>query len=250
VPLFARLGFQVWAPNQRGYGNSAMPRGRAAYAVEKLMADVAGLVDAARCDEVVLVGHDWGALVAWRFAALRVRPLARLVILNVPHPTRFQEEIRTNRDQRKRSRYAAFFQLPWLPERLLTRRNAEAVAEAFRGMAVDKSRFPDDVLAVYRENALRPGGMTAMLNWYRAAGPRFGKREALPLIETPTLVIWGEEDSALAKELSYGTERHVKDLGIRYLPGVSHWVQQEAPEAVNEMLEAWLAGRPVPGNAA
>jgi pimeloyl-ACP methyl ester carboxylesterase len=112
-------------------------------------------------------------------------------------------------------------------------------------MAVDKGRFPDDVIAVYKANAREPGAMTAMLNWYRAAGRHFGAlgaREgaAYPILETPTLLIWGEEDQALGKETSLGTERYVKDLTVRYLPGVSHWVQQEAPEAVNEILEGWL----------
>jgi pimeloyl-ACP methyl ester carboxylesterase len=112
-------------------------------------------------------------------------------------------------------------------------------------MAIDKSRFPDDVVAVFQQNALQPGALTAMLNWYRANGRHFGSlgrgaAAARPVIETPTLLIWGEADTALGKETTFGTERHVKDLTVRYLPHVSHWVQQEAPEAVNEILEAWL----------
>jgi pimeloyl-ACP methyl ester carboxylesterase len=89
-----------------------------------------------------------------------------------------------------------------------------------------------------------------MLNWYRAAGRRFGAVSAAPppLIEVPTLMVWGEEDSALGKELTLGTERYVKDLTLRYLPRVSHWVQQEAPEQVNAIWGAWLDGREVPGN--
>jgi pimeloyl-ACP methyl ester carboxylesterase len=87
-----------------------------------------------------------------------------------------------------------------------------------------------------------------MLNWYRANGRHFGAlggqgSAASPVIDTPTLMIWGEEDSALGKETSFGTERFVTDLTLRYLPRVSHWVQQEAPEAVNEILEGWLGER-------
>ena len=245
LPLFARLGYRVWAPNQRGYGKSSKPKGVASYRIDELVADVAALIDASGKPRVTLVGHDWGGLVAWELALQRVRPLERLVILNVPHPVRFREELASNPAQRRRSRYAAFFQLPWLPEWAFRRNRAALVGEAFRGMAVDKSRFPDEVLAVYRENALQPGAMTAMLNWYRANGRHFGAlgqpaTAAHPIIETPTLLIWGEEDSALGKELTFGTERHVKDLTVRYLPRVSHWVQQEAPEAVNEILESWL----------
>jgi pimeloyl-ACP methyl ester carboxylesterase len=217
----------------------------ASYRIEHLLADVAGLVDAGGQRRVTLVAHDWGGLVAWEFAARRVRALERLVIMNVPHPMRFREELARNPAQRRRSRYAAFFQLPWLPEWFFRRRGAAAIEQAFRGMAIDKSRFPDEVLAVFRENVLQPGAITAMLNWYRAAGRHFGALGAqggapYPVIETPTLLIWGEEDTALGKETSFGTERFVKDLTVRYLPRVSHWVQQEAPEAVNEILERWL----------
>jgi pimeloyl-ACP methyl ester carboxylesterase len=242
-PLFAELGYRVWAPNQRGYGKSSKPTGVASYAIDALVADVAGLIDAAGARRVTLVGHDWGGLVAWEFAARKARPLERLVIMNVPHPARFREELASNPAQRKRSRYAAFFQLPWLPEWILRRKNAALIEQAFRGMAVDKSRFPDDVLAVYRQNVLQPGAATAMLNWYRAAGRGFGTLGTPTPIETPTLLIWGEEDTALGKETTFGTERYVKDLCVRYLPKVSHWVQQEAPEEVNRILEEWL-GRP------
>jgi len=248
LPLLARLGYRVWAPNQRGYGKSSRPQGVASYCIDALVADVAGLIDAAGRRRVTLVGHDWGGLVAWELALRRVRPLERLVILNVPHPVRFREELAHNRAQRRRSLYASFFQLPWLPEWFFRRRGAAAIAQAFRGMAIDKSRFPDDVLAVFQQNALQPGALTAMLNWYRANGRHFGALgqapAASPIIETPTLLIWGEADTALGKETTFGTERFVADLTVRYLPRVSHWVQQEAPEAVNEILEAWLTRSP------
>ncbi|MBM4382411.1 MAG: alpha/beta fold hydrolase [Deltaproteobacteria bacterium] len=248
LQFLAERGYRVWAPNQRGYGNSPMPRGVASYRVDELVSDVANLIDASGAESVHLAGHDWGAIVAWEFAMRRARPLERLAIFNVPHPAIFREQIRNNKTQRRRSWYVAFFQLPWLPEYMVRRRNAAMIERAFRGMAIDKSRLPDDVIDVYRANALRPGGATAMINWYRAAGRSFGAEVATPVIETPTLMVWGEEDSALGKELTYGTERHVKDLTLRYLPQVSHWVQQEAPERVNEIWGAWLDGREVPGN--
>jgi pimeloyl-ACP methyl ester carboxylesterase len=242
LPLFAKLGYRVWAPNQRGYGKSDKPRGVANYRIEALVSDVAGLIDASGARRVTLVGHDWGGLVAWELAARRTRPLERLVIMNVPHPARFREELASNPAQRRRSRYAVFFQLPWLPEWLMRRKGAALIDEAFRGMAIDKSRFPDEVLAVFRSNVLEPGAATAMLNWYRAAGRSFGALGGeTAVIETPTLLIWGEADTALGKETTFGTERYVKDFTVRYLPGVSHWVQQEAPEAVNEILAEWLA---------
>ncbi len=249
LPLLARLGYRAWAPDLRGYGASDRPTQVRDYAIERLLDDVAGLIDAAGARETVLIAHDWGGVIAWLFAMRRPRPLARLVIMNIPHPAGFERELRTWK-QRRRSWYAVLFQLPRLPEALLRARGCRAIGEAFRASAIDKSRFPDEVLRVYRDNAARPGALTAMLNYYRAHGIGGGaeRQRALgyPRIETPTLLLWGEEDVALCKETTYGTEQWVADLTLRYLPGVSHWVQQEAPETVNAMLEAWLTGQPVP----
>ena len=251
-PLLAKLGWRVWAPNQRGYGKSSRPKGVAAYDIDHLVADVEALIAASGARETMLVAHDWGAIVAWHCAMRKIRTLSRLVIMNVPHPVRFMEEIGVNKKQRRKSWYVAFFQLPWIPEWALRRRRAQGIADAFYNMAVDKSRFPAEVLEHYRANATIPGALTAMINWYRAAR-KAGRAKMAPAenrVAVPTLVVWGEEDTALEKSLVAGTERFVDDLTVRYLPGVSHWVQQEAPETVNAMLEAWLAGGPVPEAAA
>jgi pimeloyl-ACP methyl ester carboxylesterase len=250
LPMLAELGFTAWAPDLRGYGNSARPTGVAAYRISALLRDVAGLIDAARAQgisgEVVLIGHDWGGALGWLFLLNAVRKIDRFIVMNLPHPDLFARGLRTTR-QLKRSWYIFWFQLPWLPERILAANNAAWVARAFRGMAGDKTRFPDDVLAVYRANALIPGALTAMINWYRA-NFRNPFRSLAPAkrLAVPTLMIWGERDAALGKELTIGTEALVDDFTIRYLPGVSHWVQQEAPEAVNEMIAAWLAGSSPP----
>lgn len=247
LPLLAGLGYLAWAPDLRGYGGSSRPRGVAAYDIDRLVADVEGLIAASGATETLLIAHDWGAIIAWHCAMRRIRTLSRLVIMNVPHPTRFAEDIASNPAQRRKSWYVAFFQLPWLPEFALTRNGARAIGEAFVGMAVDKSRFPEAVLDHYRANARAPGAMTAMVNYYRAAWRgRARMTPAQNTVEVPTLIVWGKEDSALEASLVPGTERFVADLTVRYLPGVSHWVQQEAPETVNIMLEAWLTGRPVP----
>jgi pimeloyl-ACP methyl ester carboxylesterase len=247
MPALARLGYRVWAPDLRGYGGSDRPAKLRDYAIEALMADVAGLIDAAGAREVTLGGHDWGAVIAWFFASRRPRPIDRLVIMNVPHPQLFRDNM-TGR-QLVRSLYALFFQIPWLPEKLLGMRGARLIGQAFLGSAVHKERFPDEVLEVYRAAARQPGALKAMLNYYRAisrGGARRQLKLGFPVIEVPTLMIWGEQDVALGKELTVGTERFVSDLTLRYLPDASHWVQQDAPDTVNAMLEAWLTGRPVP----
>lgn len=252
LPLLAELGYTAWAPNLRGYGGSSRPKGVKSYRMEHLLADVAGLIDAARARGIegptTLIAHDWGGAIGWSFALSGARPLERFIVMNLPHPALFLKALRTWA-QLKRSWYVFFFQLPWLPEKVFTMNNANAIAEAFRGMAIDKNRFPDSVLDEYRKNALIPGAMTAMINYYRA---NFRNSSAqiswtnAPVLTTPTLMLWGEEDVALGKELTYGTDALVHDFTLRYLPQVSHWVQQEAPETVNEMIRAWIEGRPVP----
>ena len=242
LPLLARLGYRAWAPDLRGYGETDRPPRREDYAIERLMDDVAGLIDASGARSTILFAHDWGAVIAWYFAMRKLRPLERLVIMNVPHPAAM-ERVFAGR-QLLRSWYVFFFQIPRLPEKVLSARGYRAIGDAFRNMAVDKSRFPDEVLRVYRENAARPGALTAMINYYRAhvrgGGARRQRALGYPIIETPTLMIWGERDTALGKETTYGTDAYVRELTLHYLPDVSHWVQQEAPETVNAMIEAWL----------
>jgi pimeloyl-ACP methyl ester carboxylesterase len=249
LPLLAQLGWRAWAPDLRGYGTSDRPTRLEDYAIERLMEDVANLIDVSGARETMILAHDWGAIIAWYFAMRKLRPLSRLVIMNVPHPAPFARELKTWR-QLRRSWYAVFFQIPWLPDRLLAADGARAVGRALLRSCCDRSRFPEDVIAEYRRSASPPGATTAMLNYYRAAirGGGGRRQEALgfPVIETPTLMIWGEEDVALTKETTFGTDAYVRDLTLRYLPGVSHWVQQEAPERVNALLEAWLRGQAVP----
>lgn len=248
LPMLADLGYKVWAPNMRGYGNSSVPPNKDDYAIENLMADVGALIDAAECDETVLIAHDWGAVIAWYFAMRKIRPLANLIICNVPHPGPTRNAI--GWEQIKKSWYILFFQIPGLPEWLMGRRNS-AMGEMIRQSSTRPELFTDEVIEIYSENARRPGGLTAMINYYRSNfGPGGGaKRQqdmGLPMIDTPTLMCWGEDDMALTIETTYGTEKWVKDLTIRYLPRISHWVQQDAPVEVNAMIEAFLTGEQVP----
>jgi len=242
LPLLAELGYRAWAPDLRGYGRTRpRPQRRRDYKTALLVEDVAALIDASGATEVVLIAHDWGAALAWQLAIDQTRPLDRLVIMNVPHPERFFAGLRTFRQLRK-SWYMFFFQLPWLPEWALGRNDAEAVGKAFTDSAVHPERFDDEAVRPYREAASEPGALRAMINWYRAIpfGLREARRKDIPTIETPTLVIWGEQDIALGKELVDGTDELVADLTVRFLPDASHWVQQDQLAVVNAMLGAFL----------
>ena len=247
IPVLVEQGWRVWAPNMRGYGASSKPDGVEAYRIDTLLQDVAALIDLAKTEnsatEVMLVAHDWGAIVAWMFAIRQIRPLDRLVIMNVPHPKCAEREIRKWRQLRK-SWYIFFFQIPWLPERLLLARYARAVRRAFTGTAANKGNFSKEALAVYVKAAQRPGAMTAMLNYYRALMryPDIGN-VGDGIVQANTLVIWGENDLALDIHLLDGMEQWVPSMTLHRLPGISHWVQQDAPEQVNALLADWLGAK-------
>ena len=247
IPKLVEQGWRVWAPNMRGYGASSKPDGIEAYRIDTLLHDVAALIDAAKAEnpatEVMLVAHDWGAVVAWNFAIRKVRPLDRLVIMNVPHPKCAEREIRKWR-QRLKSWYIFFFQIPWLPEKGLLRKDAEPIRNIFASSAANKHMFPRAEMDVYARAAQRPGAMTAMLNYYRAL-LRLPDRSNIGdgMVDVETLVIWGENDLALDIHLLDGMEQWVPHLTLHRLPAISHWVQQDAPDAVNALLVDWLGAK-------
>jgi pimeloyl-ACP methyl ester carboxylesterase len=245
VGALARLGYRVWAPNQRGYGNSSRPARVEDYALEALQEDLAGLIEASGAKRTVLIGHDWGGLVAWCFAMRRVRPLDALVIINVPHPACYLGSV-WRPGQFARSWYAWAFQIPGFPEWLGSRAGGRPVIEAMLRSARRPEGFPPEMLGILMDQASDRERLGAMINWYRAAfrgGLARQLRRGFPRIETPTLLLWGEEDAALETYTTYGTERYVRDITIRYLAGVSHFVQQDAPEELNRLLAAFLSGR-------
>ena len=241
LPFLAGLGWHAVAPDLRGYGDTTRPPNRQAYRMPHLVADTAAISDALGARRRLLIAHDWGALIAWQFAIEQTRPLDALVVMNVPHPAVFRRVLRSSPRQIARSWYVFFFQLPMLPELMLGAAGARAVGRAFSDMAVEKAAFPQDVLAHYREAASKPGALTAMINYYRANLLSLASRAETPMVRTPTLMVWGEQDSALGLELTEGYAPYVSDFTLRRLPGVSHWVQQEAPDRVNAILQEWLA---------
>lgn len=253
IPVLAELGYRVWAPDLRGFGMSEGPKNWRGYTLGKLARDVDGLIDASGAESVTLLGHDWGALISWYYAMFGGRPLERLVTMNVPHPAAGARAMRAdglNFKQLQRSSYMLFFQLPMIPELITTAGHGWIFGRALADMVPDRSVFTEDDIRAYRDNACLPGRMRKMMNYYRAmirSGElRRMEKQGYPAIEIPTLMLWGEADVALGKELTYGTERWVPGLTLRYLPGVSHLVQQHAPREVNALLSAFLRGESVP----
>lgn len=242
LPAIAALGWRAVAVDMRGYGQSSRPKGRASYRIEHLVEDVARLFDALGARQRLLIGHDWGGMVAWSTAIRRACPLDGLIVLNAPHPAVFADVIRRSWRQRFRSWYVLFFALPWLPEKILTACHAREVENALTRTASRPDVFPAQTLAHYRDNAVQPGAMVAMLNYYRA-NLDARRMAAGHGVDAPTLLLWGDGDHALGVELVPTTADHVPDLTTRILPGVSHWVQEEAPDQVNAAIGDWLKSR-------
>ena len=243
--FLAERGYQVWAPNLRGYGGSDRPKGTAAYKLDHLLADVAGLYDAALARGLrpkLLLAHDWGALIAWAFLLKELRPFERFVPINIAHPACMRAGF-WRRGQLFRSWYIGFFQLPWLPEAMLGLGNGAMIVKAVRGEAANPENFPREMMERYAENARIPGALTAMINYYRANLNPLGKTPLLASdapLDIPTLLIWGEADRHIGRHMMDGIEARVRDLEILRLPGVSHWAMADAPEAVNAAIGDWL----------
>ncbi len=240
IPLLARAGYRVVAPDQRGYNLSDKPDGVSAYGIDRVTSDVAALIRTLGRERAVIVGHDWGGAGAWRFAMDYPEMVEKLVVMNAPHPAIFARELRQGWEQRLNSWYILFFQLPWLPETLLTFAPRATAWRFFRGTAVREEAFTDADLRVLAAAIAQPGAMTAALNWYRAA-LRYPSAHPPRIIERPTLVVWGEEDQALSKALTYGLADWVPDLRLHYVLNCGHWVQNEAPDEVNAQLARFLA---------
>jgi len=245
LPALAALGYRAWAPALRGYGKTTRPIGAANYTVDKLLGDIAAIIDASGARSVVLIAHDWGGLLAWFFAARRIRLLDGLIVLNAPHPACATVAYRQWKQMRK-GWYIVAFQIPWLPDLLLSANRAWAIGRLMVSVGGKKKVFPAETVDFYRNNAAGQGAVTAMLNWYRGM-MRGGVPPELagkfPSIETPTLVIWGDADVALDFSSIADAGKYVPDLTLHRLPGVSHWVQEEVPDQVNALIGEFLTQR-------
>ena len=234
-PDLVEAGYRVVAPDQRGYSTGARPEGAAAYAMPALTGDVLGMLDALGADRAHLVGHDWGAAVAWQVAARHPDRVRTLTAVSVPHPLAFRDALATDEDQRRRSQYMRRFQSPDAEQALLAD-DAELGLRRFfdgGGDTVDVER--------YVEQMREPGRLTAALNWYRAMGR--DTVEGLPPVTVPTLYVWSDGDLALGRTAAEATGRQVEGpYRFVELPGVSHWVPEQAPEALSALVLEQLRG--------
>ncbi|MGE0642771.1 MAG: alpha/beta fold hydrolase [Nitrospira sp.] len=240
---FAQAGYRAWAPDLRGYGGTARSSEIDAYSIESLINDVSGLLDAAHAQRAILVGHDWGGIIAWYYAMRHPNRVDALVIMNAPHPACFEREVRRWR-QLHRSWYMGVFQIPWLPEAALSVGNGYIIGRIFERMAMDRRSLPDEIVDLYRQQACEPGALTAMINYYRAAfrgGGAWRQRSlGYQTMTIPTLVIWGLQDQALGAHNLDGLSEWVTDLTVITMADAGHFVHEDQPEQVTRHLLTWL----------
>jgi len=238
MPL-ANAGFRVVAPDQRGYNESDKPRGIAAYDLDLLAADVAGLADALGREKFAIVGHDWGASVGWWTARNHPSRVARLAALNAPHPAVWKEAMRNHPGQKKLSRYVTTIAVPLLPEIVIRAGGYKALVDALK-LARPANAFTDADIAKYRAAWKKPGALTAMLNWYRAL-----LRKDMPLVAErrlamPVRIVWGVDDAFAVPELATESAKLCDDAKILFIENATHWVAHDEPERVNRTLLEFL----------
>jgi epoxide hydrolase 4 len=237
IPALVAAGFRVVAPDMRGYNLSSRPRGTRAYDTDRLAADVRDLIRERGAERAFVAGHDWGAGAAWIAAMNHPEVVKRLAILNVPHPRRMLQGMRMPR-QLARSWYILFFQLPWLPELSARAGGWWGFRRVFEREARPGAFTPSDIER-YVEAWSQPGGPTGMINFYRAALRQTRRRAEgrIRPVHAPTLVIWGQRDRHLGAELAEPERADVPNLErVVRLPDASHWVHQDEPERISELL--------------
>jgi pimeloyl-ACP methyl ester carboxylesterase len=243
--------FRLIMPDQRGFAGSDRPQDVEAYATETLVDDIFALADALGLGSFALVGHDWGGAISWP-AALRGDPrLTRLAVINAPHPVIFQKSLIEDAEQRSASQYISTFRSKMF-EKAVEGMGFDALFEKSFSRHVDLAIIPTAEREQYIADWSEPGGLTAMLNWYRASKvtvPPPGVTLALPdwlrrpfpKVTVPTLVVWGMKDKALLPIQLDGLAELVDDLTIVRLPNAGHFAPWEAPDAVAQALGPFLA---------
>jgi pimeloyl-ACP methyl ester carboxylesterase len=237
LPALAEAGYRAVAPNQRGYSTGARPEGVAQYRMEHLVADVLALVDEMGGHQFDLVGHDWGAGVAWHLAARYPERLRTLTAVSVPHPKALMKAMSGVGDQAARSAYIGFFRQEGMAEKTLLANDGAGLRTL-----LTTSGLPETKADAYVSCMREPGALTAALNWYRAASRE--DAEAAGRVTVPTLYVWSDEDLAIGREAAERCAEHV-DGPYRFevLTGVSHWIPETAADELNrlllEHLSAW-----------
>ena len=242
IPKLTARGYRCLAPNQRGYSHGARPTRRRDYRMSELVDDLRALIGASGAQRVHLVGHDFGALVTWFAAAQMPDRLATVTALSTPHPVGGLKALVSSR-QAFASWYVYFFQLPRIPERVFVggRGDAGRLLKFLVGHGQSSECAQRDARAM-----VAPGAFTAAVNWYRAMPLNKFLRLLRTKITVPTMHVFSGGDAFLSAEGAHACGRGVSgEYRFEMLPGVSHWIPDEEPDAVADLLLEWFAAHPV-----
>ncbi len=234
VPALTDAGLRVFAPDQRGYSPGARPLAVEAYATDVLADDVIGLADALGLGQFHLVGHDWGAAVAWATAAKNASRLSTLTAVSVPHLAAYGRALRQDPDQQARASYIGLLRQAGKAEDLLLENGAERLRAMYQG------GVPDAQLESYVAQLSEPGALTAALNWYRAMNADLS---SLPPVTVSTTYVWSDQDQAIGRVPAEQCAEFV-DADYRFveLAGISHWIPEQAPEDLGAAIIARVTG--------
>lgn len=242
IPYLAEKGFRLIIPDQRGYNLSDKPKDIAAYQIDILAQDIVNLATALGYERFNLVGHDWGAAVAWWTAHRFPERLKKLAILNVPYPTAMTKAVsQGNWQQALKSWYIGYFQIPFLPEWSMSVFDYDPLVRSLINSGKEET-FHREELEEYKRAWSQPNALKSMVNWYRAAMQVSSSYGEAPKekIQPETLILWGEKDMFLGKELAEASLDYCRDARIIFYPEATHWLQIDEAEAVNRELEAFF----------
>lgn len=235
IPALVQAGFRVIAPDQRGYNLSDVPKDVSAYALPQLGLDMIGLLDYFGIDQVNLVGHDWGAAVAWGLAITFPQRVRRLVILNVPHPIVILRFWAQSAEQFFKSWYIGFFQIPGLADWAIQRNDFASAVQAFLSSS-RPGTFTESEIAEYKKAWTNSGGLTGMINWYRALMQHRPPTPRDVRVHMPTLIQWGKRDAYLNYKMAAASLEFCDDGKLILYDDATHWLQHEEAQAVNEAI--------------
>jgi len=243
IPEFSK-DYRVVALDNRGYGDSDKPKGVKNYAMDHLTGDLKEMIENLGYTSAVVVGHDWGAAISWAFAMKYPEMVDQLIIMNVPHPAAFAKHLAKSKSQFKKSWYAFFFQLPCLAEFFLSYNDYEQIEACFtkEPWGAKKGAFTEEDIEAYKFNAASEGTLTCAVNYYRAnIGRKRGSTK--DKLKMPVCVIFGTNDGALDTEMAIMSEDYCEDFTLNLVEGISHWVQQEAPDECTKHMKNFLANK-------
>ncbi len=242
IPFFESKGYLVVVPDQRGYNLSDKPSGIESYNIDELAKDVVGLIDAYDRKRIFLVGHDWGASVAWWMALKYMDRIEKLVIINVPHPKVMARNLFNNPLQMHRSWYIFYFQIPGAVEKFAAANNYAWPIQLLSSSSRPGTFTPEE-LEEYRKAFMQHGAFPAMVNWYRAMIQLHPEQPKDFNVKIPMILLWGSRDTALLTEMADESMVYCPRGRLIKFPQATHWVHHEEANEVNMRISEFISGK-------